>query len=240
MATRRKGAPMGSEQNEQASEQETTGGKEHVLKRAFRRRNNDEGQDAQQPKTGKAHIPSTVMTVEYLDDSEGVDDAIQSLSNRMSKIEERLQNLEQAHTEMVSVINRQAKEIRDLAEALTRRMDHLYQAVSVEDLDVEDAGESLEEGPRGLPDELADDEYHQQAFRVARVLVADLEAYYPSKVREGALYGNIEDVLSEELAEVRETYEERVPEKVRDEFDHLSAALKGLTSRVKQELDEEK
>ena len=213
------------------------------MKRAFRRRNEDEGgQNARQPKTGKAHIPSTVMTVEYLDDSEGVDDAIRSLSDRMARIEERLQNLEQAHTEMVSVINRQAKEIRDLAEALTRRMDHLYQAVSVGELDIEGGGEVLGEmleGPQELPEELADDEYHQQAFRVARVLVADLEAYYPSKVREGVLYGNLEEVLSEELEEVRATYEERVPEKIREEFDHISAALKGLVNRTKQELDEE-
>jgi len=209
------------------------------LKRAFRRGNGDEtGQGADEPRTGKAHIPSTVMTVEYLDDSEGVDSAIQSLAGQMSKIQERLQNLEQAHTEMVSVINRQAKEIRDLAEALTRRMDHLYRAVSVEDLDIEDT--EFGGGQESLPEELADDEYHQQAFRVARVLVADLEAYYPSKVREGVLYGNLEDVLSEELAEVRETYEERVPEKIREEFDHLSAALKGLATRVKQELDEER
>lgn len=235
---------MGPTQNRDMPEEDKKSDKEHVVNKALRGRGEkeQEGQD----KKKKAHIPSTVMTVEYLDDSKGVDEAIKSVAQRLSKVEERLQNLEQAHTEMVAVINRQAKEIRDLATALTRRMDHLYRAVSAGgqefDLAAEeevDISAELDEVPQGLPDEFSDDEHHQQAFRVARVLMADLEAYYPNKVREGVLYGNLQEVLTEELEEARNTYEERVPERVREEFDHFAAALKGLIIRRKREIDEE-
>jgi hypothetical protein len=90
-----------------------------------------------------------------------------------------------------------------------------------------------------LAPEVAENPEHQNAWRVARVLAADLEGYHEEAVREGVLYGTFYSVLREPIEKARETYEERVSREIVEECDYFSKALDELVIRKRMELEEE-
>ena len=61
--------------------------------------------------------------------------------------------------------------------------------------------------------------------RIARVMVADLILYHRDQLIEGIKEGNVDDALSDEIAEARKTFESRVSEEVRNERDYLALEL---------------
>jgi mutual gliding-motility protein MglA len=85
-------------------------------------------------------------------------------------------------------------------------------------------------------DDLADDPAHQNAARVARVMVADLYLYNKEQVEEGIRHGDFTDRNKEALADMRVTYESRVPPEVRDRKDHLALAIEALIEKKRKQL----
>lgn len=224
-----------------------------------------EGQPVK-PERGIAQIPSTVLTVEYIDDSEGMDAALTELSDRLRRVEEQAVALQQTQGRLVAAVNQQAKDIGRILESLSRRIDRLYQRVSGGGDAATASPESAGEIPRapqlageestdevtevtegissrasvaGLAPEVADNPEHQNAWRVARVLAADLEGYHEDTVREGVLYGTFYSVLREPIEKARETYEQRVSREIAEEYDYFSKALDELVVRKRMELEEE-
>ena len=91
----------------------------------------------------------------------------------------------------------------------------------------------------GVEREHAEDAAHQQAWRIARVMASDLDAYYPEMVREGVVYGNFLELLKDPIEQARRTYQQRVPEELADAVDYLALALNELIATKRRELAEE-
>jgi hypothetical protein len=222
-----------------------------------------EGQPVK-PERGIAQIPSTVLTVEYIDDSEGMDAALSELSDRLRRVEEQAVALQQTQGRLVAAVNQQAKDIGRILESLSRRIDRLYKRVSgdgavaasepsgpapvsqkpaseesTDEVTEVTEGISSRGSVAGLAPEVADNPEHQNAWRVARVLAADLEGYHEETVREGVLYGTFYSVLREPIEKARETYEQRVSREIAEEYDYFSKALEELVVRKRMELEEE-
>jgi len=200
---------------------------------------------------GIAHVPSTVLTVEYVDDSEGMDAAIKGLAGRVQKMEELLSGLQDRHGRLVSAVNQQAKELSRYIESIGRRIDQIYKRIvgtdvgtnhgaataAANDEELDEAAPSPQSPSVGLSANVAEDPEHQNAWRVARVLAADLEAYHEDSVMEGVLYGTFFKVLHEPIEKARKTYEERVPREIVENYDYFSKALDELIARKRMELD---
>jgi hypothetical protein len=204
---------------------------------------------------GVAQVPSTLLTVEYVDDSEGMDAALKDFGERLRRIQEQMAALQETQVRLVSAVNQQAKDIGRIVESLGRRIDRLYKRVSggeagaakreeppSEEERAEMAQEAPAPGPSGSPalsPEVADKPDHQNAWRIARVLAADLEAYHEEAVREGVLYGTFFSVLREPIESARKAYEQRVSPEIVESYDYFSKALDELIARKRVELDEE-
>lgn len=220
-----------------------------------------DGEKAPKPQQGVAQIPSTVLTVEYVDDSEGMDSAIREMADRLRKLEERTAAIQETQTRVVAALNQQAKDIGKIVESLSRRIDRLYKRLTGADLDtpshhgiaaeVPVPAEPVETVPAadddggyagpvgGISPSVADDPDHQNAWRIARVLAADLEGYHGDDVREGVLYGTFYSVLREPIEKARKTYEQRVAKDIVEGYDYFSKALDELIVRKRMELEEE-
>ena len=200
-------------------------------------------EEKQEKEKGVAHIPSTILTVEYIDKGESMDAALKSLQERLGRFEEQLGSLQTAQQELISVMNQQAREIQGFIESINRRVDSLYRKVSagratpaVSSDNVEHE-EPAEETPAQVPP--TDDPESENAWRIACVMVDDLEAYHPDKVREGVLYDNFYEVLEQPIEQARNTYQERVPPRVLEQFDFFALALEDLIARKREELAQE-
>lgn len=211
----------------------------------------------QAPRQGVAHVPSTVLTVEYVDDGPGMDAALKRIDARVQQIEERLSALQENQIKLVGVINQQAKDIGRYMESLGRRLDHIYKRVlgteyssnhgeeaaasalrrGGEESTTAPPEDALTTATSGLAADVAGDADHQNAWRIARVLAADLEAYHEDSVKEGVLYGTFYKVLREPIEKARKTYEERVPQEIVENYDYFSKALDELIARKRLELD---
>lgn len=233
--------------DEQSGSPQAEGAKpEHVVKKALKRKKEAaQGPGAEPVRSGTAHIPSTVMTVEYIDDSEGMNAALGALDKRVARLEQLVGSLEEAHKEMMGTVRDQVKEIRGFAKAVGRRIDAIYKLLSrgmVPTKATESEPAPQRPSPGGpeagplVPEQYRDDPEHKKASMIARVMAADLEEYYPESVSEGALYENFFELLEKQIADARKTYLERVPESVASEYDHFSAALQDLVARKKEEL----
>ncbi len=209
----------------------------------------DGGAQGPPPEQGIAQVPATVLTVEYVDDGEGMDAALREMNERIGRMEEQVAAVLETQGRLVSAVNQQAKDIGKLVESLSRRIDRLYkQVTSGVGVSVAGAGEASEldagalasaASAAALSPEVADDPDHQNAWRIARVLAADLEAYHEEAVKEGVLYGTFYSVLREPIEKARQTYEERVARTIVDGYDYFSRALDELIARKRVELDEE-
>jgi hypothetical protein len=236
------------------------------VKKLFNKKEGEtvEGQPVK-PERGIAQIPSTVLTVEYIDDSEGMDAALTELSERLRRVEEQAVALQQTQGRLVAAVNQQAKDIGRILESLSRRIDRLYRRVggggsttatpaspaasrqapqpttdeSTDEVTEVTEGMSAHGSVAGLAPDVADNPEHQNAWRVARVLAADLEGYHEEAVREGVLYGTFYSVLREPIEKARQTYEERVSREIVEECDYFSRALDELVIRKRMELEEE-
>jgi hypothetical protein len=199
------------------------------------------------PQQGVAHIPSTVLTVEYLDSSDGMDAALKDIGERVQKMETTLGTMQGIQSQLISAVNQQARELGKLIESVGRRVDKLYRRMSgreaLPSMQTTFAAPVDEEAPAmaqhtALAKEVADDPTHQNAWRIARVLAADLEAYHEDAVREGVLYGTFYKLLREPIEKARHAYEERVPEEIVENYDYFSKALDELIARKRMELEE--
>jgi hypothetical protein len=198
--------------------------------------------------------------VEYVDDSEGMDAALKELNERLAKMEERLNTLQERQGALVSAVNQQAKDIARYLESLGRRVDRIYQSMveggappvkaAEEPQEVEEAAlptaeaepepeepEEAEEAPTAGAARPKEDEEHKKAWRVARVLAADLEAYHEDAVKEGVLYGTFFKLLHEPIEKARMTYEQRVSQEIVENYDYFSKALDELIARKRMELE---
>jgi len=227
------------------------------VKRLLAKKDEPVAQDKKpaRPDQGVAQIPSTLLTVEYVDDSEGMDAALKDMSERLHKVEEQATAMQETQVRLVTVINQQAKDIGRIVESLGRRIDRLYKRVSVGEVapgrQEEQAAEEEQPavtvepsaafavGSSALSPEVAADPEHQNAWRVARVLAADLEAYHEEAVREGVLYGTFYSVLREPIEAARKAYEQRVSPEIVEGYDYFAKALDELIARKRVELEEE-
>jgi uncharacterized coiled-coil protein SlyX len=227
-----------------------------LVKKLFAKKDDaaQQGNKAGRPDQGVAQVPATLLTVEYVDDSEGMDAAIKEMSDRLRKLEEQSAAMLETQTRLVAALNQQAKDIGKMVESLGRRIDRLYRRVSggevvaarqEEQAPAEepeeaaaDTGQVSGMAAMGLSPEVADKPEHQNAWRVARVLAADLEAYHEEAVREGVLYGTFYSVLREPIESARKAYEQRVSREIVDGYDYFSKALDELIARKRIELEE--
>jgi hypothetical protein len=198
----------------------------------------DKKQEAQRAmrKAGEP-VPMTEMTVEYVDASDGMDAALSGLEERVNSLEKLLASLDETRGEMVSAFNRQTKEIQRFVDSIARRVGRIYK--EVEEVRAPVLAAAPQTAEYGLPERFASDKDHQEAWRTGRILTAELEAYYPDETREGALSGNLQELLTNEIEEARRVYEQSVPERVLQEHDYFSAAIDALMARKKREAAEE-
>lgn len=79
---------------------------------------------------------------------------------------------------------------------------------------------------RGLPDE---EDPHESAKKIARLLVSDIRLYNEAAIEEGKKHNDIYSRLKDDIDRARQAYEERVPEAVRRStnyfFDELIRSL---------------
>lgn len=211
-------------------------------KRIFKEQQANPGSSRKQDKKpGVAQVPSTVLTVEYVDGTEGMESALRAMEERLRKLDELTNGMQETVSGLVNAVNQQAKEIGQFIRSINRRVDRVYREVSHALAGaVPVAGPApAEQETFEMPKEHAEDPDHQKAWRTARVMAADLEEYYGDMVREGALYENFFELLEEPIAEARRTFQQRVPRKVVEQFDYLELALKELLARKKKQLAKE-
>lgn len=187
-----------------------------------------------------AQVPATVLTVEYVDGSEGMESALRTLDERMGRVEKLLRSMQETNNELATLLNRQGKELSQFVEGINRRVDRIYGCVSAGKRGRAGGAVAGQEPESfGVPAEHEQDEAHQQAWRTARVMAADIDAYYPDMVREGVIYETFLELLKEPIDQARETYAQRVPAEVADKVDYLDLALKELIAKKQKELAEE-
>ena len=216
------------------------------------------------PQQGIAHVPATVLTVEYVDDNDAMDAALLALEQRMQKIEVRINDLQDKQARVIGAVNQQAKDVGHYLESVGRRIDQIFKHIMSDEIGAEPGNgvevtvepipeasgetvmidmelEPVEPEPAAasvaLSPTVADDEEHRNAWRIARVLAADLEAYHEDTVREGVIYGTFYKLLRGPIDKARETYEQRVSEEIVENFDYFSKAIDELIARKRMELE---
>jgi hypothetical protein len=73
----------------------------------------------------------------------------------------------------------------------------------------------------GAPAAVSEDSRHEEARRLARLLVTEIKLYNEEKVREGREKGNIRDQLRDDIDRSRRIYEERIDDEVREATDYF-------------------
>ena len=82
----------------------------------------------------------------------------------------------------------------------------------------------------------ANDPKHKNAARIARVMVADLLLYHKQEVEEGIRNGDFFERNKEALDDMRSTYDSRLDEEVRNQWDYLEPAIQKLLRDKREEL----
>jgi hypothetical protein len=88
--------------------------------------------------------------------------------------------------------------------------------------DIEGPGWAFAAGRRGGTDE---EHAHEEAKRLARLLVSELQLYNEEEIDEGRRQGNVYRFLKEHIDKSRMLYEERVDEKIRQTTDYFREEL---------------
>jgi hypothetical protein len=76
-----------------------------------------------------------------------------------------------------------------------------------------------------IPAETGDDSLHEEAQRLARLLVTEIKLYNEEEVEEGRRNRNIYQTLREDINRSRQIYEERIDEQIRAETDYFHEEL---------------
>ena len=184
---------------------------------------------------GGPSTPAQEMTVEYADESKTMEAALKALRGRAYTIGKQLTILEEAQGKMASAVDQQAEQVQEFVTSVSGRLETVFGAVG-EMLTQAAGGVSFEDG---IPERFAEDKEHQEAWRTARILAAELDAYYPEEVTAGVLDGNLYELLGDRLRKARVTYQQGVSEKVVQECDYFAAAIKALVARKQQSLQEQ-
>jgi hypothetical protein len=211
----------------------------------------DEGTPREMPKKespGVAHVPTAVLSVQYIDDGPAMDAAIKELEKKLAQMEKMLNAIQETTRSLATGFNRQNRDVIQMVESVTRRLDILYRRFGAgadvtqtptpppqAEPRIKPAVEPMEEIPP-VPEKFVKDPEHKRAQRIAKVMASDLEAYNESKVKEGILYGNFHELLASQIKDAQDTYEERVPERVRSEYDYFTVAINELIQRKKEDL----
>jgi len=206
------------------------------LKRAFKKDATKQQSSAGQRGSGVAQVPSTVLTVEYVDGSEGMSAALNRLEERLTRLEALTRQLQEASSKFISEASERIQQTVEALEALNRRLDGALGAAAAG----ADAGKgqlprSAGSGPP-FPAQFTTDEAHQKAWQVAQLVASDLETYYEEELRQGVLQGDFHERLQGPISKARQTYQERVEQRVLEEFDYFSLALERLIARKRREL----
>lgn len=196
-----------------------------------------------------AQVPSTVLTVEYVDDTEGIETYLKDIVRALESLQDQTDQVQQYVSRLARAMNQQKQRNEKAMKALRRRLDRLYTQLENQPGPAAPAEESEEPPPPpedmeepeeyGVPEEYTNDDAHHRAWQVAEVMASDLEVYHEEELEEGVMYGNLEEILEEPIAEARETYSDRTPERVREEVDYFDMALNKLVARKKREMDQE-
>ncbi|MCK4299062.1 MAG: hypothetical protein KAX80_06000 [Planctomycetes bacterium] len=78
------------------------------------------------PQQGIAHIPATVLTVEYVDDSEGMDAALKAMNTHLRQLEQKITAMQETQARMVAAITQQAKDLTKAIDSMSRRIEGFY------------------------------------------------------------------------------------------------------------------
>jgi hypothetical protein len=76
-----------------------------------------------------------------------------------------------------------------------------------------------------LGGDASDEPLHEEARRLARLLVSEIKLYNEEQIEEGRRQGNIYRILKEPIDRSRLLYEERIDERVRSETDYYNEEL---------------
>ncbi|HLB25342.1 MAG TPA: hypothetical protein VJM83_03325, partial [Nitrospirota bacterium] len=85
-----------------------------------------------------------------------------------------------------------------------------------------------------VPAAPVDGQQVEAARRFARIILSDIALYNQGAVEEGIRGGNFEEVLSAELREGRDLYNNRVPEEVRRTMDYYADEIRKFIDKKKQ------
>ena len=200
-------------------------------------------QQAGSSKKGSARALAQEMHVEYANVGKAMEAALKALGARTNTIEKQLTVLEEAQGKMVSAVDQQAKHVQELVTSVSGRLETVFETVAemlTQGKKAEAPGaEAAVSFEDGIPERFAEDKEHQEAWRTARILAAELGAYYSEEVTKGIVDGNLYELLGDRLRKARETYQQGVSEKVVQECDYFSAAIKALVARKQQGLQEQ-
>ena len=78
---------------------------------------------------------------------------------------------------------------------------------------------------------------HDEARRLARLILSDIIIYHAAKVERGIRENNFFELLKDEIAEGRQYYESRVPLSVRRETEIFSETLHQFVDMKREEMD---
>jgi len=189
-----------------------------------------------------AQVPATVLTVEYVDGSEGMDASLKAIEQRIARIEQMVRELHEATSRLAAEMGSKAgKEPQSghspggrVQRAQGESVQRTAATAGAEPTPAEGAEDQF-----GVPTRYAADESHQKAWQVAQLIASDLEAYYEDQVREGVANDNFFELLQVPISEARRSYEEKVDGRVLQEFDYFTLVLKRLIARKRRELARE-
>ncbi len=90
--------------------------------------------------------------------------------------------------------------------------------------DLEGPGWAFTSAAAAAPD-TGDESQHEEARRLARLLVTEVKLYNEELVEEGRRKGNVYSVLREDIDRSRQIFEDRIAEDVRSHSDYFREAL---------------
>ncbi|HOX40175.1 MAG TPA: hypothetical protein PL033_19500 [Candidatus Brocadiia bacterium] len=191
------------------------------------------------PRTDRAEVPTAVLTVEYLESGPAVDQSLKEIERRLTRLEALVSAITDSQKTALTGMVKNVEQIAKTVESVSRRLDRVWRRMdmgsisssSEEALVEEEKQEAELPDVAGPPQEFQNDPDHVRAMRIAKVMASDLEAYNGAQVKEAALYGNLEELLGQQLEDARLAYSERVPERVREQFDYFQLALNEMLVR---------
>ncbi|MBI1820864.1 MAG: response regulator [Nitrospirae bacterium] len=81
---------------------------------------------------------------------------------------------------------------------------------------------------------------HEEAKRLARIIISDIALYNQTAIEEGIESGNVEELLKNEIQEAEKLYQERIPREIREGTSYLHEALHDLVERKKKFMKQQK